>query len=155
YYFQGTEQMKYITVVTLVVRLIFFVCIFIFIKQESDYILFPILNLLGAVIGIIISFYILRKDGIRFCRLSSKELLYHVKSSYIMGLALGSNTLKSNLNIVLIKSVLSYREVAIFDLASKLINIGVTVADLINQTVFRSEERRVGKECRSRWWAKN
>jgi len=136
YYFQGTEQMKYITVVTLVVRLIFFVCIFIFIKQESDYILFPILNLLGAVIGIIISFYILRKDGIRFCRLSSKELLYHVKSSYIMGLALGSNTLKSNLNIVLIKSVLSYREVAIFDLASKLINIGVTIADIVNQTVF-------------------
>src|SRR5690606_31919248 len=96
----------------------------------------PILNLLGAVIGIIISFYILRKDGIRFCRLSSKELLYHVKSSYIMGLALGSNTLKSNLNIVLIKSVLSYREVAIFDLASKLINIGVTIADIVNQTVF-------------------
>lgn len=53
-----------------------------------------------------------------------------------MGLAVGSNTLKSNLNIVLIKNVLSLREVAIFDLATKLISIGITVADLISQTVF-------------------
>src|SRR5690606_19311017 len=99
YYFQGTEQMKYITIVTLISRLLFFICIFIFIKQESDYILFPILNLLGSVIGILVSFYLLRKDGIRFCVPSFTEVIYHVKSSYIMGLALGSNTLKSNLNI--------------------------------------------------------
>lgn len=136
YYFQGTEQMKYITVVTLTTRLLFFICIFIFIKQESDYILFPILNFFGSLVGILISFFLLRKDGIRLCIPQRSEIFYHIRSSYIMGLALGSNTLKSNLNIVLIKAVLSYREVAIFDLASKLINIGVTVADLINQTVF-------------------
>src|SRR5690606_9870281 len=123
-------------IVTLISRLLFFICIFIFIKQESDYILFPILNLLGSVIGILVSFYLLRKDGIRFCVPSFTEVIYHVKSSYIMGLALGSNTLKSNLNIILIKTILSYREVAIFDLASKLVNIGITIADLVNQAVF-------------------
>src|SRR5690606_21946932 len=41
-----------------------------------------------------------------------------------------------NLNIILIKTILSYREVAIFDLASKLVNIGITIADLVNQAVF-------------------
>ncbi len=136
YYFQGTEQMKYITVVTLVSRLIFFICIFIFIKEESDYIKFPLINFFGSLFGILASFIILKRDGIKLQVPKYEDIVYHVKSSYIMGLALGSNTLKSNLNIILIKTVLSYREVAVFDLASKVINIGVTIADLINQTVF-------------------
>ena len=53
-----------------------------------------------------------------------------------MGLALGSNSLKSNLNLILIKNVLSFNEVAVFDLISKLLNIANTVIDLISQTVF-------------------
>jgi len=136
YYFQGVEKMKYITLVSLISRLIFFICIFIYIKHEDDYILFPLLNLLGSLVAIIFSIVILLKDGIRFVLPSKKEIFYHVRTSYIMGLAVGSNTLKSNLNIVLIKNVLSLREVAIFDLASKLASIGITVADLISQTVF-------------------
>lgn len=136
YYFQGTEKMKYITLVTLTSRLLFFVFIFIFITNEDDYILFPILNFVGSIIGLVFSFYILYKDGIRFVKPSKQEVFYHIKSSYIMGLAVGSNSLKTNLNIILIKSVLSLREVAVFDLISKIVFIGNTVIDLISQTVF-------------------
>src|SRR5690606_16136508 len=136
YYFQGTEKMKYITIVTLVSRLIFFALIFLVIKSEKDYIYFPIINLAGALIAVFVSFYLLRRDKIKFLKPSASEIIYHVKSSYIMGIALGSNTLKSNLNIVLIKNVLSLGEVALFDLASKLISIGLTVVDLISQSVF-------------------
>jgi len=136
YYFQGVEKMKYITIVTLVSRLIFFVSIFIFIKTKNDYILFPIINLGGSLIAIICSFYILYKDGIRILVPSYKEIIYHIKSSYIMGLAVGSNSLKSNLNLILIKNVLSFNEVALFDLVSKLINVANTVIDLISQAVF-------------------
>lgn len=136
YYFQGVEKMKYITIITLVSRVIFFICIFIFIKSENDYILFPIINLGGSLIGIICSFYILYKDGIKIFVPSCKEIIYHVKSSYIMGIAIGSNSLKSNLNLILIKNILSFNEVALFDLVSKLLNIANSVIDLISQTVF-------------------
>lgn len=136
YYFQGTEKMKYITLVTLTSRLLFFLFIFIFITKEDDYILFPILNFVGSIIGLAFSFYILHKDGIRFVKPTKEEIFYHVKSSYIMGLAVGSNSLKTNLNIILIKSVLSLKEVAVFDLISKIVFIGNTVIDLISQTVF-------------------
>ena len=136
YYFQGVEKMKYITMITLVSRVIFFICIFIFIKSKNDYVLFPIINLAGSLVGIICSLYILYKDGIRLIKPSFRETIYHIKSSYIMGLALGSNSLKSNLNLILIKNVLSFNEVAVFDLISKLLNIANTVIDLISQTVF-------------------
>lgn len=150
YYFQGVEKMKYITLVTLISRVFFFVCVFIFINDNDDYILFPILNFLGSIVAIIVSLWLLWKDGIRFIIPKRSEVYYHIKSSYIMGIAVGSNTLKSNLNIVLIKNILSLREVAVFDLASKLISIGITLADLISQTVFP----KMAKEKNKRFFRK-
>ena len=62
WYFQGLEKMKYITIVNVTSKLIFTIAIFIFIKDESDYILVPILNGLGFIIGGILSLRIVYKD---------------------------------------------------------------------------------------------
>ena len=145
YYFQGLEKMKYITIISLINRSIFFICIFIFIKKESDYILFPLLNFFGSLVAVIFSWYILFKDGVRIKLPTKNFALRQVKQSYIMGIAIGSNTLKSNLNTILIKNVLSFREVAIFDLAYKVVSIGLTFIDLINQTVFPRLAREKNK----------
>lgn len=136
YYFQGTENMKYITIITLISRLVFFVLIFVLIKKEEDYILFPIINFIGSLVGIFFVFYILVKNGIRFYIPNKQVLLYHIKNSYIMGIAVGANSFKSNLNIILLKNFLSFNEVALFDLAMKIVNIGITFTDIISQTVF-------------------
>ncbi|MDA3043932.1 MULTISPECIES: oligosaccharide flippase family protein [unclassified Campylobacter] len=62
WYFQGIEKMKYITIVKVTAQLIFTICIFVFVKQNSDYLLVPLFNGLGLIIGSLISLKIIHID---------------------------------------------------------------------------------------------
>ncbi|WP_439128205.1 oligosaccharide flippase family protein [Polaribacter sp.] len=60
WFFQGIEKMKIITFINLLSKIIFTALIFIFIRQENDFLLAPIFNSLGFIIsgflGLLISF---------------------------------------------------------------------------------------------------
>jgi len=61
WYFQGMERMKLVTIVGVISKLIFTVLIFIVIQSEDDYILVPVINGIGFIIGGILSLYIIHK----------------------------------------------------------------------------------------------
>ncbi len=63
YFFQGIEEMKYITIITIISRTIFLGLIFLMVKESEDYLLVPIINGMGAIIAGIISQYIVIKRG--------------------------------------------------------------------------------------------
>lgn len=136
WYFQGIEKMKYITVLTLGNKIVFLVLIFVLIKSSDDYLLVPLINGGGALISGAVAVFILKRNGIRFLMPAMKEVMLYIKESYIMALAYAANTLKGNFNIVLIKHFFSFKEVAYYDLASKIINIAISFLDLISQTIF-------------------
>jgi PST family polysaccharide transporter len=62
-----------------------------------------------------------------------------------MALAYASNTLKSNLNIVIVKILFSFKEVAYFDLALKISRIGTSFLELISISVFPKMSRDKNK----------
>lgn len=55
--FQALERMKYITILSLLSKLIFSLAIFIFIKSPNDYYLEPLLSSLGSLVAGAISLY--------------------------------------------------------------------------------------------------
>ncbi|BDX39593.1 teichoic acid transporter [Tenuifilaceae bacterium CYCD] len=141
FYFQGIEKMKYITYLTLVSRLLFLTLIFVFVHSKQDYLKVPILSGVGAIIAGLLSQYILYKDGIYIKLQSISTLKYYIKNSYVMALAYASNAFKYNFNLILVKLFFSYSEVAYFDLALKISNIGNTFLDLISQSIFPKMSR--------------
>lgn len=58
WFFQGIEKMKYITILNIIAKIIFTICIFIFIKKEGDYLLVPMLNSLGFIISGILGLFV-------------------------------------------------------------------------------------------------
>ena len=62
WFFQGMEKMKYITVLTVVAKLIFTISIFIFVQNKEDFIYVPLINSLGFIFVGIISLFIIFKD---------------------------------------------------------------------------------------------
>ena len=59
WYFQGVEKMKYLTIINVGSRIVFTVFIFVFVKQKEDYILVPLFNSLGAILGGVYALYVL------------------------------------------------------------------------------------------------
>lgn len=58
WFFQGMEHMKYITFLNILSKTTFLILIFIFIKQQSDYVIVPLLNSMGFLVSGILGFII-------------------------------------------------------------------------------------------------
>lgn len=82
WFFQGTEKMRYITVLSLVAKTIFALSIFIFVQTPQDYLYVPFLNAIGYIFVGLISLYVIRKDfGIQF----KFARMPHVKIQFLRG----------------------------------------------------------------------
>ncbi len=80
--FQGLEKMRYFTILNICLKFLFTIAVFVFIREESDYILQPILNAAGNFTVGIASLVIIRKKlGIKFKLPQIKSIINSVKSS--------------------------------------------------------------------------
>ena len=137
WYFQGLEKMKYITIVNITSKLIFTIAIFIFIQNETDYILVPILNGLGFIIGGILSLWIVHKDfNQKFQIQSIKILLMYFKDSSQFFLSRLSSVGYSNVNTFLAGILLSPVFVTYYYLADKAVSVILTLFSPIVQTIY-------------------
>jgi len=67
WFFQGIEKMKYISILNVTAKLIFTVCIFIFVRSGDDFLLVPLFNGLSYIsVGIISLCILFRKYNISF-----------------------------------------------------------------------------------------
>ena len=62
WFFQGMEKMKWITILNVISKVIFTICIFIFIHSESDYLYVSLINSLGYLVAGIISLIVVFKN---------------------------------------------------------------------------------------------
>ncbi|BDM65196.1 transporter [Shewanella sp. NFH-SH190041] len=60
--FQGMEKMKYITYLNIGAKVIFTVCIFIFVKKQSDFLLVPFFTSLGFILSGVLSLILAKKE---------------------------------------------------------------------------------------------
>ena len=82
WFFQAIEKMKYITILNVIMKLIFTVAIFIFIKAPEDYILQPLLNSASfAICGAIALYFIIVRWHIRLHRPVFSEIISTIKGS--------------------------------------------------------------------------
>lgn len=62
WFFQGMEKMKFITYLTIISRVVFTLLIFVVVKEESDYMLVPIVNALGMLVAGILSMVLVYRN---------------------------------------------------------------------------------------------
>lgn len=124
FYFQGIENMKYITIINVATRL-FFVCMtFFVIKEPSQYVLVPALWSVGYLFGGIYSLYIVFKQhGLTFERPNISEYKFHLKETTPIFLSDLMLNIKDKLNYNLMGSFLGMSDVVIYDIGTKIINL--------------------------------
>ena len=137
WFFQGKEEMKYITFINLGIRLLFILMIFIFIKSPDDYLYFPLLNGIGVALAGVVSFILLyKKYKVRLTLVPIKILTKYLKESYHLFISNISIQIYVNANKIIIGTFLGMREVTYYDLAEKITNMGKVPQSMISQVLY-------------------
>lgn len=146
WYFQGMERMKYITFINLISRIVFAVAIFLFVHQESDYMLVPFLNGMGACIGSICSLLILKsvfKQSFKWQ--SYKVIASHFKDSTRFFLSRIAVSIYTSANAVIIGLFTNNTMVGYYSIAEKIYGAIQALYGPINQALYPyvAKERNV------------
>ena len=137
WYFQGIEQMKWITILSVLTRTIFTFGIFLIINSPEDYLLYPIAHGIGALATIIISFYIIHfKHNIPLKYVSKSQIINTLKESspvFTSNLAINSS---SSLTKILVGNSLGFADVSVYDLGEKILTILRTPLSILSQVLL-------------------
>lgn len=137
WYFQGVDKMKYITMFSLLTRIVFIVLMFLVVKNTNDYLYVPILIGLGFLISGICSIYVLVfKEKINFFFPKNNVLMFYFRESLPLFISAASVQVYANANKVLVGAFLGMSEVAYYDLGEKVLRLIKTPVAMLGQAAF-------------------
>lgn len=137
FYFEAIQNLKKITAMQALSKIITLPLIYIFIRSKNDISNFALINSFGVFMGSIFSlnlFYRNEKKIPNWCSLSS--ILGHFKIGFPFFLTQTITTIKEQSIILILGSLFGMREVAYYDLANKLIMVPRTFIMSINNALF-------------------
>ncbi|MBW8686440.1 oligosaccharide flippase family protein [Chitinophaga rhizophila] len=137
WFFQGIEQMKYITIINASIKIFFTICVFFFITSKEDYYYLPLLNMLGFLLaGIYGQLVLMIKYKLRFS---------------FPGFAVVGNTLRANFNIFINQFVpnlynnsttfilgllTNNSTVGIYGISKNIVEYGIEVISIMSRVFF-------------------
>ncbi len=137
WFFQGMERMKFITYVNVLSRIIFTVLIFVFVKTQSDFVLVPILNSLGAIIGGVYALWLVFKRFSVRLLLPKKEIILHqFNNSFHFFISRLSNSGSRYFATTIIGLYFGNMTVGFYSIAEKLFYAFMSLGSVVSQTIY-------------------
>ena len=136
--YQGMEEMKFITIVNSIMRILPIVLVFIFVKAKSDINLIMLFQSVGYVIGGIFSHvFAIKHFNLTLIKPDFKKILQNLKSGWTMFLSTVGISLYREVNTVLLGFVTNnFILVGYYSLADKFIRIVQLIANSFSQAIF-------------------
>jgi PST family polysaccharide transporter len=137
WFFQGIEKMKYITIITVITKIIFTILIFILIKSEDDYIILPLLYSIVAIFGGVIAIFIIFKTHrVKFYIPKKNVILKQLKESYYYFISRVSNNGSRYLVTTIIGANFGNTIVGYYAIVEKLFYAFISLGGLVSQTIY-------------------
>lgn len=134
--FQGLKKMKFVTIINLIARLLTIPFIFFIVRSADQILWYAIINTLSILLGGVAAMIIIRQMGIRIFWVSPKEWIPYIKDAYPFFLTGAVGKLKESTLTAIIAAVFGLSEVAIYDLAQKIVRIPRMFTQNINAALF-------------------
>ena len=124
WFFQGMERMKYVMYLNVLSKLIFTVAIFIFVQEEKDFYIVPILTSLGYLIAGVLSLSLVKREfTIGFKSQKWETLVFYFKKSWYIFIANISNGIYTNSTVFILGLFTNNTIVGYFSAAERIIKI--------------------------------
>ena len=137
WFFQGIQQMRYITFVNIVASIFRVVGIFVFVKSPQDYLLAALFQAIVPLIAAVFSWFILIKDYPEVLTLPSKV---GIKKMFVDGWSIFTSTIAINLytasNIVFLGMFTNNIVVGYFSGAKKIVDNVTQLISPITQAIY-------------------
>jgi len=137
WFFQGMEEMKWISYLNIGVRVFFTALIFVFIKTEVDFLYVPILNSVGMIIAGLISLYIVKqKFNVIFKPQSLARIILEFKTGWYIFTSRISVSMYTTVNVIILGFLTNNMVVGYFDIANRIVKIITTLFNSFSQAIF-------------------
>lgn len=137
WYFQGIEKMRYITLLNFSLKIFFTICVFIFIKNKSDYWIYPLLQSAGSVgIGIVAQFILIKKHKLKFIWLPLRIIKRTIVTNFPIFLTQFLPTLYNNTTTFLLGIMTTNSLLGIYSAIYTVVDISITFLRTISLVFF-------------------
>ena len=137
WFFQGMERMKYITILNIVAKGIFTICIFIFIRKMADYPYVPLINSMGFLVAGGLSLRIVSKDfGIKFILPSFEAIKHQLKEGWHVFISTVAISLYTVSNAFILGLFTNNTIVGYYSAAEKIVRAVQGLLTPVSQTVY-------------------
>jgi len=119
WFFQLKEQYVYLSIRSLIIKLVSLLALFIFVKNESDIYIYALINVLMVAAMFCMNWYALFKD-VTFKKSTFKGLKKHLGPIFLIFFSTISTTIYMNIDVVMLGSIINAYAVGIYIVAVKL-----------------------------------
>lgn len=135
--FQGMEDMKYLAICNILSKLIYFVCILLYIRLPGDYYLVNFFQGISGIAAGILSLYIAFKSfNARFKRVTMQDVKAEVTSGKMLFFSSVAVNIYLNSNAFILGVFASPAEVGIYSIAEKVYYALKQLNNVFSQVIF-------------------
>ena len=137
WFFQGMERMKYITYLNILSKVIFTIAIFVFVQEQSDFYLVPLLTSIGFLVAGIWSLYLVKKEfDVSFSFQKIETIKYYLVDGWHVFVSRFYVSLYTTTNVFLLGLFTNNTSVGYYSIAEKIVVAIGGLFDPANQTIY-------------------
>lgn len=142
--FQALEDMKFITIRSILTKILFTLLIFVIIRHKDDYLWQPVLTAIGTLIPSVWGLFILhRKFNFRVIVPSLKAIFRQLSAGFNMFITVFLPTVYTNFNVLLLSAYNGKSATGIYSGGTKFTSIAFSLFQLLSRTFFPFFARRM------------
>lgn len=135
WYYQGIEEFGFITLRSVVVRAISVICLFLFVHERNDLVIYVILGMLGTVLADIWNYSKMIQSGIH-PHFTLDGLRPHLKPLWLLFASSMAISIYTVLNTLMLGFIRDYTEVAFFRNASNISQLVLMIVTSLSTVVI-------------------
>lgn len=136
WYYLGTKNMKFSSILQAVIRISQIPLILLFVKDSGDLMLYAVIVSGTMLVGSIVGGVNVLMEGIRIVKVSFAQMMEYYKEATPFFVTTISGRVKEKTLTAVIGACFGMRDVAIYDLANKIIQIPKLLLNSINAALF-------------------